>query len=115
MLGPAPPDPLELWDNDGIVNTASMFWPDGKNVLLRGDHLDIVGHYQLVPARGASDNHKYPPARKYRSYDALKSKSQFTEERFNEVWNQIFEFATGCDRSVETMPQAASAAAGAGV
>ena len=94
VLGPAPPDPLELWDNDGIVNTASMFWPEGETVLLMGDHLDIVGHYHLVPAQETSDNHKDQPARRYRSYDALKSTPQFTAERFDEVWTQIFDFAT---------------------
>ena len=47
-LNGAPHGPLELWDNDGVVNTLSMLWPDGENVLVAGDHLDIVGHYKLV-------------------------------------------------------------------
>ena len=35
---------IELWDNDGIVNTASMLWPDlRETVLVLGDHMDIVG------------------------------------------------------------------------
>jgi len=112
VLGPAPPDPLELWDNDGIVNTASMFWPEGQIVLLMGDHLDIVGHYQLVPAEDAADSHKHQPARRYRSYDALKSTPQFTSERFAKVWTQIFDFATTRGRFAERMPQAPAAAAG---
>ena len=42
-------DRMELWDNDGIVNTASMLWPDiRETVLVLGDHMDIVGHYKLV-------------------------------------------------------------------
>ena len=88
------PKSIELWDNDGIVNTASMFWPEGDNVLVRGDHLDIVGHYKRVEVpreRNAGD--KYQPARKYRSYDALRSTPQFTDEDFENVWNAIFEFA----------------------
>ncbi len=48
VLGPAPPEPIELWDNDGVVNTASMLWPKGETVLVLADHLDIIGHYHLV-------------------------------------------------------------------
>jgi hypothetical protein len=96
VLGPAAPKPLELWDNDGIVNTASMFWPQGKIILVTADHLDIVGHYKLVEASqdGADadpDNHE--PARRYRSYDALKSTPQFADRTFKQVWNKIFTFA----------------------
>ena len=39
VLGQAPPEPIELWDNDGIVNTASMFWPRGDIVLVVADQL----------------------------------------------------------------------------
>ena len=51
VLGPPPPQPIELWDNDGIVNTASMLWPRGEITLVLADHLDIVGHNRLRPAQ----------------------------------------------------------------
>jgi triacylglycerol lipase len=85
-LGEAPPRPIELWDNDGIVNTLSMLWPQGDNVLVPGDHLDIVGHYHLTEARPAG-------GRRYRSYDPLKSVPQFSDWMFAEVWSGIFDFA----------------------
>ena len=44
--------PIELWDNDGVVNTAPMLWPKGEKVLVLADHLDIVGHYKLVRPTG---------------------------------------------------------------
>ena len=53
VLGPLPPQPIELWDNDGIVNTVSMLWPGDETVLVQADHLDIVGHYWLRPAQPA--------------------------------------------------------------
>jgi hypothetical protein len=37
----------QSWDNDGIVNTTSMFWPRGETLLVVADHLDIVGHYRF--------------------------------------------------------------------
>jgi triacylglycerol lipase len=86
-LGEAPLRPLELWDNDGIVNTLSMLWPGGENVLVPGDHLDIVGHYQLLEAPPGS-------GRQYRSYDPLKSMPRFGSRLFHEVWTSIFDFAT---------------------
>jgi hypothetical protein len=36
-LSRSPPHAIELWDNHGIVNTASMLWPRGQNVLVPGD------------------------------------------------------------------------------
>ena len=77
---------IELWDNDGVVNTASMLWPDGeKTVMVPADHMDIVGHYQLMEA---------PPdsGRRYYAYDLLKSASGFGRNNFEEVWNDIFDF-----------------------
>jgi triacylglycerol lipase len=74
-------------DNDGIVNTASMFWPNGADtVLVEGDHMDIVGHYHPVPAPKDT-------GRKYQAYDLLMSESGFDDSRFAGVWNEIFEFA----------------------
>ncbi|HUB32949.1 MAG TPA: hypothetical protein VMA31_07970 [Bryobacteraceae bacterium] len=88
VLGVSPPQPLQLWDNDGIVNTLSMLWP-GENTLIQADHLDIVGHYRLsaVPP-GANDS-----LRAYVSYDALKSAPLFTGRTFKEVWTEIFSFS----------------------
>jgi len=87
-IGQCRPQPLELWDNDGIVNTNSMLWPTGENVLVAGDHLDIVGHYKLVEAERGS-------GRKYQSYDSLKSMPQFTGEMFQNIWTEIFNFCSG--------------------
>ena len=81
------PRPIELWDNDGIVNTASMLWPDGERTLLvEGDHMDIVGHYKLVRAPGDES------MRKYQAYDLLKSDSGFHPGTFQQVWNDVFDF-----------------------
>jgi triacylglycerol lipase len=82
--------PIELWDNDGIVNTASMLWPNGDDTLLvEGDHMDIVGHYQLVPASSEESG------RKYRAYDLLRSDSEFLDPAFERVWNNVFDFCAG--------------------
>ncbi len=81
----APGHALEMWDNDGIVNTLSMLWPRGDNVLVPADHMDIVGHYKPVKAeRGGG--------RKFRAYDLLKSDSRFKEKTFQRVWKEIFAF-----------------------
>jgi hypothetical protein len=81
------PRPIELWDNDGIVNTASMLWPDGERTLLvECDHMDIVGHYKLV--RAPDDE----SMRKYQAYDLFKSDSGFHSEAFQKVWNDVFDF-----------------------
>jgi pimeloyl-ACP methyl ester carboxylesterase len=78
--------PLAPWESDGIVNTASMFWPDpGQTQLVEADHMDIVGHYERVPAIPGSD-------RRFQAYDLLKSDSGFTSVTFNRVWNDIFDF-----------------------
>jgi triacylglycerol lipase len=81
----APDRAIELWDNDGIVNTASMLWPTGENVLVPADHMDIVGHYEPVEAIGGCGRH-------YRTYDLLKSNSGFDSEMFQTVWSEIFAF-----------------------
>ncbi len=81
----APPDPIELWDNDGIVNTLSMLWPHGENVLVGGDHMDIVGQYK--PMKCAPGG-----GRVYRSYDLLNSHSRFNDRIFKEIWTEILGF-----------------------
>lgn len=83
----SPKERIEVWDNDGIVNTLSMFWPIGKNILLRADHMDIVGQYKSVPAQPGE-------GRTCRAYDLLKS-CQFDEGKFTRVWRHIFNFALG--------------------
>jgi hypothetical protein len=78
---------IEIWDNDGIVNTASMFWPNGKDTLLvHCDHLDIVGHYHDV--RSADKD----SPRRFQAYDLLKSDSGFNPAGFARVWNDVFDF-----------------------
>ena len=86
-LGSSKQQRIEIWDNDGIVNTASMLWPDGKATLLvECDHMDIVGHYRR--ARTESK----PTGRRYEAYDLLKSASRFHEPEFEQVWRGVFDF-----------------------
>jgi len=87
-LNGSPRHEIEVWDNDGIVNTASMPWPIGDNVLVAGDHLDIVGHYKAVKAAPGF-------GRTYQRYDSFKSESGFKDRAFEEVWHEIFEFCAG--------------------
>jgi hypothetical protein len=76
---------IEVWDNDGIVNTLSMFWPKDQNVLVAADHMDIVGQYKLVKAEPGE-------GRTYRAYDLLKSASGFDDKSLEKIWNDIFAF-----------------------
>ena len=77
---------IAIWDNDGIVNTASMLWPDnGQMLLVAADHMDIVGHYQRVAAPSGD-------RRTFEAYDLLKSASGFDEGAFATVWNSVFNF-----------------------
>jgi hypothetical protein len=96
-LNGAPQRPLEQWDNDGIVNTLSMLWPNVNNVLVSGDHLDIVGHYRLrrVNPAGQVECLTRRQAREYWSYDTLKSSERFSDQLFGKIWREIFDFATG--------------------
>jgi len=86
--GPTSGQGLAVWDNDGIVNTASMLWPDLQETrLVAADHLDIVGHYVLrktVPSDASG--------RQYAAVDALKSHTEFTQDAFDRVWNDVFDF-----------------------
>ncbi len=82
---------IEAWDNDGIVNTASMLWPDGaKTRLVAGDHGDVIGHY----IRRFSIRAPHSLDRTYASYDLLRSGTGFTEADFVAVWNSVFEFCS---------------------
>jgi triacylglycerol lipase len=81
---------LQRWDNDGIVNTASMLWPDASDtVLINADHMDIVGHYKRTPAAEPSSS------RRYDSYNLLQSGSGFDFKVFEKVWNGVFDFCVG--------------------
>ena len=93
VLGPRPPEPLELWDNDGIVNTVSMLWPEGEIALVQADHLDIVGHFRLTPAETETHNAADEPPPASRSYDILRSAPKFERPTFERVWREIFCFA----------------------
>jgi hypothetical protein len=77
---------IEVWDNDGIANTASMLWPDGPDTrLVHADHGDIIGHYRRIEA-------VQPSARQFHTYDLLRSGSGFSEPEFKKVWTEVFEF-----------------------
>jgi triacylglycerol lipase len=82
----------EPWENDGIVNTASMLWPpedaSHETFLLSADHADIIGHYERMPVT--------PPAgaRRHDAYDLLRSSSGFEEDdQFEAVWRDVLDFA----------------------
>lgn len=94
FVGQRPPLPLETWDNDGIVNTASMLWPRGDIFLVTADHLDIVGHYRLRKVKVERDDVAYGLPREYQAYDCLQSSPRFTRGMFEKVWTKIFDFAT---------------------
>lgn len=82
--------------NDGIVNTASMFWKHGgPTQLVLADHGDIIGHYTRYPEAFPTEA---SAARRFDSYDFFKSGSQFKKETFEAVWNEIFTF---CSQSLE--------------
>jgi triacylglycerol lipase len=83
---------IEAWHNDGIVNTASMLWPNAeKTQLVAADHGDIIGHYvQTGPVRASEQ----ALGRANHSYDILRSNSGFDESTFRAIWQEVFEFAT---------------------
>ncbi|BDG02967.1 esterase/lipase family protein [Anaeromyxobacter oryzae] len=86
--------PIEAWDSDGIVNTASMLWPEGEETrLVDGDHGDVIGHYHLVEARDGGP-------RRYHTYDLLRSDSGFTAATFREVWRDVFAFCASAAEDV---------------
>lgn len=86
-LGEADDYEPTYWDNDGIVNTASMLWPNGADTqLVSGDHGDIIGHYSLRPEKDADDGSRI-------AYDLLHSTSGLDEKQFAEIWKDLFEFA----------------------
>ncbi len=91
-LNGSPRRQIAPWENDGIVNTASMLWPNGNDtVLVEADHEDIVGHFKRV--RTAFKD----TGRKYERYDLLKSESGFREAEFRRVWHGVFDFCSGAN------------------
>lgn len=85
---------IEVWENDGIVNTASMLWPNGGDtVLVDGDHMDIVGHYERVRSIDGR-------GREFQAYDLLKSGSGFSSGIFGDVWTHIFDFCVPAKTSL---------------
>ena len=95
-----PKSTIQIWDNDGIVNTLSMFWPLGKHVLVHADHMDIVGQFEPLKA---DPGH----GRANRTYDLLKSDSGFDRDVFDGIWNDIFAFALGRSDAHRTFAAAA--------
>jgi len=95
---------VQPWENDGIVNTASMFWPNGSSTqLISGDHADIIGHFadmlamgHTEPREAAETPRTAPPAgRLHYAYDLFVSGSGFDADRFAAVWTDLFAFAVG--------------------
>ncbi len=85
-LGSAAPRTIEVWDNDGIVNAASMLWPNGIDTrVVEADHGDIIGHYRR---RAATP----PSPRRCHTYDLLRSASEFDAITMRRVWNEVFDF-----------------------
>jgi hypothetical protein len=100
LFGTSDKRAVELWDSDGIVNTASMLWPHGEATqLVEGDHGDILGHYHRVKAPEAS-------GRTFCAYDLLKSAAKtpdepgFTDATFAKVWTDVFSFVNEAVASV---------------
>jgi pimeloyl-ACP methyl ester carboxylesterase len=77
---------VERWENDGIVNTASMVPPDGElPFLVEADHGDVLGHYRHEDSERAG--------RKREAYDLLGSGPGFNHTKFADLWNDAFAFA----------------------
>lgn len=77
---------IHRWENDGIVNTASMVPPDGTlPLLVDADHGDVIGHYR--------HENSVRPGRKREAYDLLGSGRGFGDEQFKALWADAFDFA----------------------
>jgi hypothetical protein len=82
-------------DNDGIVNTGSMLWPNGEHTLLvDADHGDVIGHFEERFAEGSQ-----AALRSRVSYDIFRSGSGFDRALFERVWFDIFSFCAGASRA----------------
>ncbi|WP_375770174.1 hypothetical protein NR798_04590 [Archangium gephyra] len=80
---------LEPSDNDGIVNSVSMVWPDAKSCfLVEADHADVIGHFDYSqPAQQDPD-----APQRYYQYDLLSSGSGFGQREFDALWGKIASF-----------------------
>lgn len=76
-------------DNDGIVNSVAMVWPDAESCfLVEADHADVIGHFEYSePPQQNLD----APARYYQ-YDLLSSGSGFGQREFDALWGEIASF-----------------------
>ena len=73
-------------DNDGIVNSVSMVWPDAESsFLVEADHADVIGHFRYAEP---------PPnvTQRYYQYDLLCSGSDFGPDEFEALWRKIAAF-----------------------
>jgi triacylglycerol lipase len=82
---------LSRWENDGIVNTASMIWPEGETLLVTADHADVIGHFR---AKELPPNAPFE-GRRYEAYDFFKSNSGFRMGEFRVLWLDAFDFCVG--------------------
>jgi hypothetical protein len=82
-------------DNDGIVNTGSMLWPNAEATLLvEADHGDIIGHFEEGFAEGSQAQ-----LRARVRYDIFGSRSGFDKARFQAVWFDILGFCASAPRA----------------
>jgi len=85
--------PLESWENDAVVNSASMLWQSGDNFLVTADHADIIGHHtrrECLPGSRPG-----PEVRRFSAYDFFRSGSGFGAKGFERIWRELFAFAAG--------------------
>lgn len=104
---------LVAWQNDGIVNTRSMLWPNGVDTrIVASDHGDIIGHFARDldaryeapdPERGGEPRRR---GRRFFRYDIFASNSGFDAARFAAIWGEIFSF---CATAVQAPVQMAEA------
>jgi hypothetical protein len=93
-------------DNDGIVNTGSMLWPNGEATLLvQADHGDIIGHFEEGRAVGSQAE-----LRARVRYDIFGSRSGFGRAQFEAVWFDILSF---CASAPPAKPRAGRGQGGA--
>ncbi|MCI0571241.1 MAG: hypothetical protein L0Y66_10850 [Myxococcaceae bacterium] len=91
MLMPGQKRALRLADNDGLVNSVSMVWPDASSsFVVEADHADVIGHFtSLGPAESGG------PLARYRQYDLLDARTGFNQVTFDTLWRQVGAFALG--------------------
>jgi len=99
LWGSSLPHQIRDWENDGVVNTASMLWPNEEETyLLECDHMDIVGHFDRF--KSSKDS-----VRLYDAYDLLNSASGFNQASFELLWNHVFTFCATPETVAEVVGQ----------